>query len=181
MVEFEAGGKTPIGVGGKFKIKNPRPAYGRGGIQTFGKSGYQSDRPKRPRNSFFPHEKGILSKVTSTHVGSGLVGGIISTSISYGVDALFKNGIYYEVSPGPLKIIKEKVRIIPRIESRITRSAVSGLIGFAPVGITATVLYFKWPQHKDIAIGLAIGGGISLIGWIIRGFVYEGLVKAKMM
>jgi hypothetical protein len=178
-MEIEAGGKTPIGVGGKFKIKNPspRPVYGRGGIQTFGKGGYQNDRPKRPRTRSSTIGKIGKFELNSKHMGGALAGGIISFSIAYGVDALFRDGVYQDVSPGPFHLFP-KVTIIPKIENRITRSAVSGLIGFAPVGITAAVLYFKWPQHKDVAVGLAVGGGITLIGMIIRGIIYEAQAKA---
>jgi hypothetical protein len=117
---------------------------------------------------------GSLKGITARHAGGAAVGAGIASSIALGVDYMFSKG-YQVTSPGPLKLIK--IDVIPKINKRIDRSVVAGLVGTIPVEIGAGALYFASKENKDIALGMAAGGIGSFFGWLIRGIVYDQMGK----
>jgi hypothetical protein len=107
----------------------------------------------------------------------GVVGGVaLSASISAVVDSVLAKGVYVEVAPGPFKIVKLRQTIIPQEGGVTKRSIYAGLWGTIPTEITAGVIYFTGKDNqtaKDAAIGLAVGGGLNMIGWLIKGLIIK--------
>jgi hypothetical protein len=113
----------------------------------------------------------------------GVVAGVgISSVISYAVDSFLVKGLSIKLLPSiPILLPSGYKWDIIKAESNVLkRSAIAGVIGSAPAGIIAGVIYWGAKDNqlqKNVAIGLGLGAGISLIGWIIKGVVQYSVAE----
>lgn len=129
---------------------------------------------------------GRLKTIPPTKL-AGILGGVaVSTAISAGADYLLQKGIKIpglKWEKGPMGLmsvpVPGMVDLYPTQQNVITRSVMAGIIGSGTTGLLAGIVYFRFPQREDIAVGLGIGAGISLAGWIIKGLVQKGTSEIK--